>query len=85
MTTIYTLNETGQRHVRSFIENHGKPGLTANAWFSKAELAANDGFDRGMHAIIELGARYSETGNPQTMVLEQAWFDADTSEYSADA
>jgi hypothetical protein len=80
MTTIYTLNEAGQHQVRSFVENHGKPGLNANAWFSEAESAANDGFDRGMQAVIELGARYSETGNPQTLVLEQAWFDADESD-----
>lgn len=84
MTTIYKLNEAGQQHVRSFIENHGKPGLTADAWFSEAESAANDGFDRGMHAIIELGSRYSETGNPQTLLLEQAWFDADSSDDDAE-
>jgi len=77
MSTIYTLNAAGQHQVSSFVKNHGKTGLNAEAWFAEAELAANDAFDREIAAVIELGGRYTESGRPEILVLEMAWFDAD--------
>lgn len=74
--TTYTLTPQGQRQVASFIASHGKPGLKPEAWFGEAESAADDGFPRGMQAIIEIGGQYSESGRPETLMLDEEWFDA---------
>lgn len=72
----YTLNAVGQKYVANFVTNKGKDGLNAEAFFSDAEDAANDAFDRDMTAIIEIGSQMSYDGRPHVLTLDQAWFDA---------
>lgn len=72
----YTLNAAGQKYVTDFVAANGKDGLNASAFFSDAEDAANDAFDRDMTAIIEIGSQMSYDGRPHVLTLAQAWFDA---------
>jgi hypothetical protein len=80
MTTIYTINQAGIHQVERFVSEHGKDGLNAEAYLADAEMAANDAFDREIAAVIEIGRAMSWDGKPHTLVLEQAWFDADVAE-----
>lgn len=76
MSKVYTLNENGQHHVRQFAESKGKDGVKGEAWFVDAEDAANDAFDRGLTATIEVGALMSYDQRAYILTLDQQWFDA---------
>lgn len=76
----YTLNEQGQHYVAAFVREKGKDGLNAEAYFSDAEDAANDAFDREITAIIEIGQQMSYDGRPHVLTLDQTWFDATPAE-----
>ena len=73
---VYRLNQTGQHHVRQFVQNYGRDGLIADAWFADCENIADDAFEREIIACIEIGSIYSHDGKPHTLALEEAWFDS---------
>lgn len=72
----YTLNEQGQHYVSSFAKKKGNDNLNVEAFFSDAENAANEAFDRELTAILEIGRQFSYDKNPHVLTLDQAWFDA---------
>lgn len=75
MSKVHTLNAAGQHQVAQFIGNKGKDGAKAEAWFADAEAAADDAFERGLTAVIEIGISMSYDGKPHTLTLDQQWFD----------
>lgn len=76
MATTYTINAKGRHYIRQFIELYGRQRLRAEPWYCRAEDAADDGFGRGLQAVVGLGVADSADGRPHTLVLEEAWFDA---------
>jgi hypothetical protein len=80
MTTIYTLNDAGIHQIKTFVREYGMPAAIPAGWYGEAELAADDAWNakRAEHAVIEIGAGHSFDGQPHTLVLETAWFDAET-------
>ena len=72
----YTINSTGQYYVGAFVRDNAIDGIRVVEFFTDAESAANDAFDCGMTATLELGRRYSWDDQPHVLTLDQAWFDA---------
>lgn len=72
----YTINEIGQDHVTKFVVAYGKDGLNADAFFDDADRVANDAFDIGDAAHMEMNGQYSYDGRPHILTLDQTWFDA---------
>lgn len=71
----HALNAAGIRAIDRFVSEYGKDGAIPAGWYSAAETAADDAFERDMAPIVEVGVSMSYDGKPHTMTLEQAWFD----------
>lgn len=75
--STYTLNTVGQTEVAAAVRAADKRELVDDAYFDDAEQAANDAFDSGADAIIEVHGIWSVTGNPITIRLAREWFDVE--------
>jgi hypothetical protein len=75
MSKVHTLNAAGQHQVAQFIGNKAKDGAKAEAWFAEAETAADDAFERGLTATIEISTQMSWDGVPHILTLDEQWFD----------
>lgn len=67
-----TLNKAGVEALSKFINQYGTAGVQENMthWLIVAEDAYDD-----EKPVLELGARYSNTGNPVTIALYDEYFE----------
>lgn len=74
----YTLNAIGQAQVLAFVAETARTPdrFRKDAFFADAEQSADDAFDSGAEAVIEMGGHYTTTGNPVTLNCPRHWFDA---------
>lgn len=72
----YTLTAAGQAALRGLVSTTDKRELCDDAYFTEAEQEADDAFDAGRDAVIEIRAMHSVSGNPETITLDRAWFAA---------
>jgi|GEM_PF-2157967 len=76
----FTLNEKGQKDLLAAIQAVSNHKLTnPDAYFADAEESA-DRWNSGENPIIEIEAKYTQSGNPEIIRLEKEWFDVEVVE-----